>query len=220
MASRLNSHTLATSLRDRFDRKARLQGPLWEVPASHPAVAEPEEGILGLAEVKPNDRVLDVGTGRRARHASRVAQIGADIYATDLSFWTLSLAAVATREAGIRVPVVQCDNALPFRSHAFDVVICSEVLEYWHDDGVLELMHEILRVLKAEGRAVVDAPDAGDRAAREIKEQEERDGVAFFLRSRLSMHRLFTRSGFSVSASHKREIEVQYLLVPTRRADA
>ncbi|WP_428820917.1 methyltransferase domain-containing protein [Microbulbifer sp. MCCC 1A16149] len=116
-----------------------------------------------LLNLKPGQRVLDLGCGE-GRHAIHLMLTDAvDIFGIDLSLRDITTASERAQPfiaAGQQAGRVQfgVGNALqlPFSDDFFDVVICSEVLEHIEDyQGVLG---EINRVLKPAGVFAATVP--------------------------------------------------------------
>ncbi|HOF04839.1 MAG TPA: class I SAM-dependent methyltransferase [Syntrophales bacterium] len=112
-------------------------------------------------ELKPGMKVLDAGCGL-GRHVGEVfRREGIDVCAVDLR-WddlcrTKGLLFHMAAQKGGRWAVLQSDVlALPFRDAAFDVVICSEVLEHIKEGR--RAVEEIVRILKPGGELVVSVP--------------------------------------------------------------
>jgi len=115
-------------------------------------------------ELKPGDRVLDAGCGE-GRHLGEafrrkgVQVVGIDRNGEDVAKTRncLRLMENEGEGGGGSWMTVQGDvTRLPFADHAFDVVICSEVLEHIPDDR--KAITEIVRVLKPGELLAVSVP--------------------------------------------------------------
>jgi SAM-dependent methyltransferase len=113
-------------------------GPPWEWEARK---------ALLLGEVRPGDRVLDLGAGSGAFLALLDDAVGVEI------------AEAAVERASGDVRLLDDDGTLPFGHGEFDLVWCSEVLE--HVPDVLALLQETRRVLKRGGRLLATVPYHG-----------------------------------------------------------
>jgi SAM-dependent methyltransferase len=114
---------------------------------------------LGLA---PGMRVLDLGCGE-GRHVHGVHCLGGvDVVGLDLDEPSLAKAreglAMLPPSSGSTTLLKGDAFNLPFEDAAFDVVICSEVLEHLHDYP--RALAQIRRVLKPGGRFVATVPRA------------------------------------------------------------
>ena len=99
--------------------------------------------------VRPGERVLDVagGTGDLARlYARRVGPAG-EVVLTDVSAAMLGLGRDRLLDAGVSLPVVQCDGErLPFRADRFDCVSVGFGLRNMtHKEAALAEMRRVLR---------------------------------------------------------------------------
>jgi SAM-dependent methyltransferase len=104
---------------------------------------------LLLAEVRPGDRVLDLGCG-----AGRFLSLLDDAVGAEIA----EAAAERARRHG-EVVLIGDDGTLPLGHGEFDLVWCSEVIE--HVPDALGLLQEARRVLKPAGRLVLTTPDHG-----------------------------------------------------------
>jgi len=106
--------------------------------------------------VRPGERVLDVagGTGDLARLFSRRVGARGEVVLTDVNPGMLRQGRDRLLDAGIVMPLVQCDaERLPFGSDRFDcVAVAFGLRNMTHKEAALS---EMRRVLKPGGRLVV-----------------------------------------------------------------
>ncbi|MBT8149473.1 MAG: class I SAM-dependent methyltransferase [Pseudomonadales bacterium] len=118
--------------------------------------------------IAPGSTVLDLGCGegRHCIHAyllhDSIRSVGVDLNFSDLRSAQKKLgefpvepSAQANKQIGL-----YCANGLqlPFATHSFDVVICSEVLEHIADYPAM--LGEITRVVKPDGVLAISVPRA------------------------------------------------------------
>ena len=116
---------------------------------------------LERLELRPGDRLLDVGCGE-GRHCAGARARGARVVGVD----TDREALVRARDALCSEPssprsasLLRADALiLPFRDASFDRVICSEVMEHVHDYRAAA--RELARVLRTGGSCAVTVPTA------------------------------------------------------------
>ena len=114
--------------------------------------------VVRLADVKPQDRVLDVGCG--AGHV--IVALPACRRRVGLDISPKSLEAARARAAergqeGIEFGHFDANDPLPYPEGSFDVIICSEVLE--HVPEPRNLVENIHRVAGPATRVVVTVPN-------------------------------------------------------------
>lgn len=118
---------------------------------------------LALLDMKPGARVLDLGCGK-GRHVHAVAA-EREAFVVGLDLAEADVRAARSDLDALRVSVPLPGTAgflagdalrLPFSDGAFDIVICSEVLE--HIPDYKSAIGEIVRVLKPGGTLGVSVP--------------------------------------------------------------
>lgn len=112
---------------------------------------------LALAQLRPGERVLDVATGPGTL-AVPAARLGVRVTAIDFSPGMIAELQDRVRREGVEglEARVADATALPFGAGEFDAVFSMFALNLVADRGAA--FREILRVLRAGGRAVVGTP--------------------------------------------------------------
>jgi ubiquinone/menaquinone biosynthesis C-methylase UbiE len=129
------------------------------------------EKILDLADLRPGEQVLDIGcgTGSLALLAKRRVGASGSVHGLDPSPQMLDRAAAKARRAGIELSLAQgAVQAMPYSDASFDVVISTFMLHHVPAPARRTMAHEIRRVLKPDGRALLvdfGPPDPSRRSA-------------------------------------------------------
>jgi ubiquinone/menaquinone biosynthesis C-methylase UbiE len=141
---------------DFYEGRAEEKYPTSE----NPEVKDLVSRIVRWCQPRPGARILDVGCYdgyllRELRRRCATEGVGIDISAHALGL-------AQSRAGGERTRFVLSGAVpLPFASEAFDVIVCSEILEHLPDlDGALA---EIARVLVRGGRVYATMPNALDQ---------------------------------------------------------
>jgi ubiquinone/menaquinone biosynthesis C-methylase UbiE len=120
-----------------------------------PPSFELRSGFL-LGEVRPGDRVLDLGCGT-GEFTAALAEAGAQPIGLEVAQAALERA--RARHPGLDFRLVPIDGPLPLEDNSFDVVWASEVVEHVADTA--RWLSEARRVLVPGGRLLVTTPSHG-----------------------------------------------------------
>jgi ubiquinone/menaquinone biosynthesis C-methylase UbiE len=115
--------------------------------------------LIGAADLKPGERVLDVatGTGGVARAAAEIVAPAGYVIATDLSVPMLKQARLKSGAVSMSLAAMD-GQSLAFRTGIFDAVLCQLGLMFFPapERGAAEF----LRILRSGGRAVISVTSA------------------------------------------------------------
>jgi SAM-dependent methyltransferase len=130
---------------------------LWErLPAERrPPDFERRRGFL-LAEVRPGDRVLDLGSGSGVFSAS-LASAGASVVGIEVAEAAVRRSRAQHPELDFRLAPL--DGPLPLQDASFDLTWASEVIEHVADTA--RWLSEVRRVLAPGGRLLLTTPNHG-----------------------------------------------------------
>jgi ubiquinone/menaquinone biosynthesis C-methylase UbiE len=143
-----------------FDARQGDDGDRWHRELIYPCVKKMAGNVAGL-------RALDLacGNGSLTRWLKRE---GASVTGTDGTLAMIECARRRESAARLGIEYIHCDAAkLAFaRANEFDLVMCTMALMDMPDDQAAAAIHEIARVMKADGRAIIcishpcfDAPE-------------------------------------------------------------
>jgi putative flippase GtrA/SAM-dependent methyltransferase len=131
--------------------------------------------------------VLDIGCGS-SYTLSRYKGIGIDINEDKVKFMNSHLG-----DDGQRVYLLGNASFLPFKDNSFDAILCIEVIE--HLQIPKDIMAEIARVTKPNGKIVIATPDYSKPAAYIIDIMTPYGGYHTYRFSRRSLEKICEASG-------------------------
>jgi SAM-dependent methyltransferase len=108
------------------------------------------------AELKPQDRLLDLGCGA-GEFTAIASDLGAEAVGVEVAQSALGRA--RRRHPQIDFRLAQIDGPLPLEDNSFDVVWASEVIEHVADTA--RWLSEVRRVLVPRGRLLLTTPSHG-----------------------------------------------------------
>ncbi|HEX5778106.1 MAG TPA: methyltransferase domain-containing protein [Xanthobacteraceae bacterium] len=124
-----------------------------------PAIGAPmADDLIGIADIRPGERVLDVacGTGVVTRLAAKRVGAGGAVAGLDVNPGMLAVARSRT-SPGMSIDWHQASaESMSLPDQAFDVVLCQMGLQFVSDKAAA--LREMRRVLDAEGRVFVTVP--------------------------------------------------------------
>ncbi|SHF81709.1 SAM-dependent methyltransferase [Streptoalloteichus hindustanus] len=146
---------------------ARYWGPdlhygYWSGPEDDTPIAAATARLTALVVerlgVGPGGRVLDLGCGHGAAAVATAVRTGAEVVGVDVNPRALADARRAADLAGVadQVTLVECDAlGTPFPDGSFDAVLAFESTPHF---ALSELFPEIARLLRLNGRLVIETP--------------------------------------------------------------
>jgi ubiquinone/menaquinone biosynthesis C-methylase UbiE len=138
-----------------------------------------------LARLAPGESVLDVGCGTGTLAIAAARRVGASgtVYGIDPAENLLARARGKARRARVEIDFrTGTGQALPFEDASLDVVLSTLVLHHLPHDALRSTVHEMRRVLKPGGRALIVDIGGVQDAAKPTMHAPQGGHVGFDLR--------------------------------------
>jgi SAM-dependent methyltransferase len=164
----LTSRPPSDALRDVYERRAEVHYPE-PVELPDPAADRKFERIAEvLRERLPCRRLLDAGCGD-GRYFAVIAERPPTerLVGSDIAQRILDTARATAARSGLEPELVRANvESLPFEDAAFDLVLCSQVLEHALDPAAA--LRELARILEPEGTLLLSTDHAGNTVTRAL----------------------------------------------------
>jgi len=121
----------------------------WSYGAVPLARNETHDKVVGMMEMEPRGKVLDVPTGTGVL-ASRLRGLGFEITCCDINSSYFSI-------PDLSVDIGDLNQILPYADHSFDYVICLDGIE--HTENPFNAIREFQRILKGRGKLILSIPN-------------------------------------------------------------
>jgi ubiquinone/menaquinone biosynthesis C-methylase UbiE len=154
MTAQSNSPTTCPASERAFDPVAQLYDAWFETPLGQTVDRLEKDLLYRLAELRPSERVLDVGTGT-AHFAVDLTSRGGIVIGVDLSHPMLEVARGKSPSAHL---VLADAAALPLRDGQFDLVFSVTMLEFVAQPE--QALNDMWRVVRPGGRLVIGVINA------------------------------------------------------------
>lgn len=115
-----------------------------------PLLREVRERVLQFSEIKPKEKVLDIGCGT-GEQANFFAKLGAIVAGIDINPKMIGAALLKKKKENLEIYFQRGDATnLPFEDSIFDVVVISLVLHEIENEKRDKVISEMKRVAKKE----------------------------------------------------------------------
>ncbi len=167
-----------------------------------------------LMLMRKGDRVLDVATGT-GNYLIAAAQRGAACYGIDLSEKILEVARAKVKKLGLKnvkeLKIADADK-LPYENNFFDWVTCIGMFDYYSPSHSKNVLKEFKRVLKSNGKMLIDFCDASNQQSWEFKKKSATVNHKVYLYSQKQIKDVVKSAGLRILKQQVAGPQVQVLL--------
>lgn len=167
-----------------------------------------------LVKISKNDKVLDIATGT-GNYLIEMVKHGANGHGIDISKKMLEVLERKMRKLNLISKIelnVASAEKIPYPDSYFDWVTCIGMFEYYPASYVKTVLKEIKRVIKPNGKVIVDFPDIENPKTHVFKENERNVGHKIYLYDLDYLKKVVESIGFRIDKIKRAGIEVQFLL--------
>ncbi|VVB61339.1 Ubiquinone/menaquinone biosynthesis C-methyltransferase UbiE [uncultured archaeon] len=173
-----------------------------------------DKNFIRLANPKSGEVALDMacGTGRVFLKLveKRCIVHGIDISEKMLSILKRKIAERRISNSGeIAIGSIEKTG---YNARYFDLVTCMGAMDYYPLSFARKVLSEAKRVLKPEGRVVIDFPLLGGELFEEFKKGEEKDGIRVYAYPQEKIEKAIQKSGLKIKKIVRAGMEFQFLL--------
>lgn len=172
------------------------------------------EGIRELLNIKKGEKVLDVATGTGI-YLILAAKRGAICYGVDITPNILEVAKKKVKSLKLKnvkeLKIADADN-LPYDRNSFDWITCIGMLEYYPIEHAQKILIEFKRILKENGKILIDFPDITNPEAQAFKSKSEAVNTKVYLYNFGEIDKILKGLGLRIVKKQIKRIEIQLLL--------
>jgi len=219
----MRSEKIKRKLREWYNKIAVRYDTWGQRPDEFDIGSFPEEfqNFKKLIKIKRGDKILDVATGTGI-YLLEMVRRGAIGYGIDVSNNMLDILKKKIKSQNIRgvveLKIAHADK-IPYPDSFFDWVTCIGMFEYYPMSYVKKVLKEMKRVIKSNGKAIVDFLDIENPKVHVFKEKECSVGNKTYLYDLNFIKKIIESVGFKINRIEKVGIEVQFLLSPKKTID-
>jgi MPBQ/MSBQ methyltransferase len=171
--------------------------------------------LLNLIEIKNNAKILDIATGT-GTYLLEVLKRGGIGYGIDISSKMIDQLKRKIESRGLknRMGKVITGDAekLNFLDNFFDIIICIGMFDYYSLDQSKIFLKEIKRVLKRNGKIILDFPNKNNKEIYEFQKKERSVGHEVYIYEKTKLIEFLEKNNFKILKSKEAGIEIQFLL--------
>ena len=119
-----------------------------------------------------NLKILDLGCGS-GNNLQHLAKLGFDTYGCDISAKALHITEERLKKFNLKTKLIKFDHKIPYKNNYFDAVICWYTLYYNDMITIKNMINEIYRVLKPNGKILITLIRKNDMALKKAIKQSE-----------------------------------------------